>query len=131
MRKKFCRVKIYLYFCTRKRGEIRLPKESAFSPYSDRVNLDNLHINYDARNTGVTKCFHWIIVSFVEQFSTPLYSHHREVETLTRENRDKMDWLHFLRIINPHRASATKRKKYEESTFCARNDDDGFLRKCL
>ena len=32
------------------------PNESAFSPYSDSVNLDNLHIYYDAWNIGVTRC---------------------------------------------------------------------------
>lgn len=33
----------------------------------------------------------------VEQFSIPLYSHCREVETLTQEDRDTNGWLHFLR----------------------------------
>ena len=41
-------------------------------------------------------------ISIVERFRPPLYSFYREVQTLTQEDRDKMDWLHFLRVINPH-----------------------------
>lgn len=46
----FCHIRNIVYFCSRKRGEIRLPKESAFSPYSDCVNLNNLHIICEVRN---------------------------------------------------------------------------------
>ena len=44
-------------------------------------------------------CIVSMIHSRVERFSTPLYSHHREVETLTREDRDINGWLHFLRCV--------------------------------
>ena len=47
---------------------------------------------------------HWIIVSYVERFRIPLYSLCREVQTLTREDRDINGWLHFLRCIIFHRA---------------------------
>ena len=39
---------------------------------------------------------HWIILSIVEQFRVPLYSFRREVETLTREDRDIMDGSTFF-----------------------------------
>ena len=38
--KYFCGIGIILYLYTCKRREFRLPKESAFSPYSEFVKLD-------------------------------------------------------------------------------------------
>ena len=87
-----------LYFCSCKRGEIRLPKESAFSPYSDCVNLNNLRI-CKTRNKGVTKCSHWMIISCVELFRLPLYSFYREVQALTQEDRDIMDGSTFFVVV--------------------------------
>lgn len=46
---------------------------------------------------------------------TPLYSLCREDQTLTREDRDKMDWLHFLRYTNTHRASAKKKNNMKKA----------------
>ncbi len=76
-------------FANRKEG---LSKESAFSPYSDRVNLDNLRSICDVRNKGVPRCSIGLycpnIRPFVEQF-TKLYIHitgksrplHEKIET--------------------------------------------------
>ena len=76
-------------FANRKEG---LSKESAFSPYSDRVNLDNLRSICKVRNKGVPRCSIGLycpnIRPFVEQFSD-LYIHfagksrplHEKIET--------------------------------------------------
>lgn len=51
---------------------------------------------------------HWIILSqytsICGAIHQTLYSHHREVETLTREDRDIMDGSTFFVVLIPHRA---------------------------
>ncbi len=44
----------------------------------------------------------------MEQFKIPLYSFSRDVQTLTREDRDINGWLHFLRCCNILRAKESK-----------------------
>ena len=62
----------------------------------------------------------WIVLyldtSLVERFIAPLYSLCREVQTLTREDRDINGWLHFLRCIIFHRAvnRSCARHKYRD-----------------
>ena len=46
---------------------------------------------------------HWIVcllyTLLVERFRTPLFLLHREVQALTQKDRDIMDWLHFLCVL--------------------------------
>ena len=68
--------------------------------YSDRVNLNNLRINCDV-GIKVFRDAPWNVLyhndtSAVERFTATLYSHRREVQALTREDRDINGWLHFL-----------------------------------
>ena len=82
------------------------PKESAFSPYSNCVSLDNLHCNCRIRNKGITRCSIDCIYQYtlsVERFRKPLYSFYRE-SSPTQEDRDINGWLHFLRSGILHRA---------------------------
>ena len=69
-----------------------MPKESAFSPYSDRVNLDNLRIICKVRNKGVTRCSIGLYVYYILSLwsdSEYLYIHfagksrplHEKIET--------------------------------------------------
>ena len=51
---KFLHVKNCSYFCSRKRGEIRLPKESAFSLYSANGELG--HFTYMMQEFGENDC---------------------------------------------------------------------------
>lgn len=79
------------------------PKESAFPPYSDRVNLDHLRINREIRNTGVTRCSHGsyytLDTSICGAIQSTFIFISRGVQTLTREDRDINGWLHFLRCV--------------------------------
>jgi len=69
-----------------------LPKESAFSPYSDCVNLNNLHIICEVWNIGVTRCSIGLYVYYILSLwsnSEHLYFYfagksrplHRKIET--------------------------------------------------
>lgn len=62
----------------------------------------------------------------VEQFSIPLYSHCREVETLTQEDRDINEWLHFLRY-HYKRIRARCNKKLRPTRIREREMKKGLL----
>ena len=90
------------YLCTVFRQEER-PKESAFSPYSDRVNLDHLHYNCKLWNKGVTRCslgLYYTLIHPLWSCSQYLYySAYRESRPLHEKIETLMDGSTFFVVL--------------------------------